>query len=113
MAIPSAARNANERHNHQREGHKSKQNVRCQYRKVNCGDPPGVSRRFFADVRVVNNITRQETAEEATAVIIHAMCRRQAPCRIKYQPIEMKIVLVKFREALMAGRSEIDITLKR
>jgi hypothetical protein len=46
-------------------------------------------------------------------VIIHAICRRQAPCRIKYQPIEMKIVLVKFREALMAGRSEIDITLKR
>jgi hypothetical protein len=32
---------------------------------------------------------------------------------MKYQPIEMKIVLIKFREALIAGRSEIDTTLNR
>jgi len=32
---------------------------------------------------------------------------------MKYQPVEMKIVLIKFRDALIAGRSEIDITLKR
>jgi len=55
----------------------------------------------------------RKQAEETTAVIMHAMCRRHAPCRMKYQPIEMKTVLVKFREALIAGRSEIDITLKR
>jgi hypothetical protein len=44
---------------------------------------------------------------------MHAMCRRHAPCRMKYQPIEMKIVLIEFRQALIAGRSDIDITLKR
>jgi len=27
--------------------------------------------------------------------------------------MEIKIVLIKFREALIAGRSEIEITLKR
>jgi len=32
---------------------------------------------------------------------------------MKYQPMEIKIVLIKFREALIAGRSEIEITLKR
>jgi len=32
---------------------------------------------------------------------------------MKYHPTEMKIVLIKFKEALIAGRSEIDITLKR
>jgi hypothetical protein len=62
MAIPSAAKNLNERDNHQRQRHKSKQNVRRQYREVNCRDPSRVSRRFFADVRVINDVTRQETS---------------------------------------------------
>src|SRR2546423_5020738 len=38
---------------------------------------------------------------------MHATCRRQWPRRIRYQPAEMKIVLMKFSEALMAGRSAI------
>jgi hypothetical protein len=33
------------------------------------------------------------------------MWRRQAPRRIKYQPIEMKTVLTKLSDALIAGRS--------
>jgi hypothetical protein len=32
---------------------------------------------------------------------------------MKYQPIEMKAVLTKLREALIAGRSEIENTLRR
>jgi hypothetical protein len=44
---------------------------------------------------------------------MHAIWRFQAPRRMKYQPIEMKTVLTEFREALMAGKSEIEITLKR
>jgi len=32
---------------------------------------------------------------------------------MKYQPIEMKTVLIKLNDALTAGRSEIEITLKR
>src|SRR5688500_1187737 len=38
---------------------------------------------------------------------MQAMCCRQWPRRIRYQPAEMKIVLTKFNEALMAGRSVI------
>jgi hypothetical protein len=38
---------------------------------------------------------------------MQAMCRRQCPRRIKYQPHEMKIVLTKLSEAFMAGRSDI------
>ena len=40
---------------------------------------------------------------------MQAMCRRQCPRRIRYQPVEMKIVLTKLSEALIAGRSEMDI----
>ncbi len=32
---------------------------------------------------------------------------------MKYQPAEMKIVLTKLNVALSAGRSEVEITLKR
>jgi hypothetical protein len=32
---------------------------------------------------------------------------------MKYQPIEMKMVLAKLNDALRAGRSEVEITLKR
>jgi hypothetical protein len=31
---------------------------------------------------------------------------------MKYHPIEMKMVLTRLRDALSAGRSEIEITLK-
>jgi hypothetical protein len=48
------------------------------------------------------------------AVTMQATCRRQWSRRIQYHPIEMKTVLTKLSEALMAGRSEIVIeTLKR
>ena len=36
--------------------------MRGQYRKVNGSDPSGVSRRFLAYVRVINDVTRQETS---------------------------------------------------
>ena len=32
---------------------------------------------------------------------------------MKYQPIEMKMVLAKLNDALSAGKSEVEITLKR
>ena len=44
---------------------------------------------------------------------MQAMCRRQCPRRIRYQPVAMKIVLMELSDALIAGRSETDITLKR
>jgi hypothetical protein len=44
---------------------------------------------------------------------MQAMCRRQCPRRIRYQPAEIKMVLTKLSEALSAGRSETDIRLKR
>ena len=40
---------------------------------------------------------------------MHAMWRRHAPCRMKYQPVEIKMVLTKLSDALIAGRSEIEI----
>jgi len=55
----------------------------------------------------------RKQAEEITAIIMHAICRRHAPCRMKYQPIEIKAALTRLNEALTAGRSEIEITLKR
>jgi hypothetical protein len=38
---------------------------------------------------------------------MHTTCRCHAPRRIKYHPAEIKTVLTKLREALIAGRSEI------
>ena len=46
-------------------------------------------------------------------MIMHAICRRHAPRRMKYQPVEIKIVLTRLNVALRAGRSEVEITLKR
>src|SRR5437762_8446367 len=40
---------------------------------------------------------------------MQAMCRRQCPRRIKYQPHEMKIVLKKLSDAFIAGRSDMVI----
>ena len=40
---------------------------------------------------------------------MQTMWRCQAPRRTKYQPIEMKIVLARLKEALSAGRSDIVI----
>src|SRR5438477_979766 len=37
---------------------------------------------------------------------MQAMWRRQCPRRIKYQPHEMKIVLMKLSDAFVAGKSE-------
>ncbi len=61
VAIPPAAKNLNERQNHQRQCYKGKQNMRSQYREVNGGDPSGISRRFFADVHVISDVANQET----------------------------------------------------
>jgi hypothetical protein len=36
---------------------------------------------------------------------MQAMCRRHAPRRIKYQPIEIKTALTKLSDAFTAGRS--------
>jgi hypothetical protein len=49
----------------------------------------------------------RKNVDAITAVIMQAMWRRHAPCRIKYQPVEMKTVLMKLSDALIAGRSEI------
>jgi hypothetical protein len=48
-----------------------------------------------------------------TAVTIQATWRCQKFRRIKYQPAEMKMVLTKLSVALIAGKSETEITLKR
>jgi hypothetical protein len=61
MTIPSATKNLDKCDNHQGQRDKGKQNVRSQYRKVNSGEPPCVSRGFFADIRVINDVARQET----------------------------------------------------
>jgi hypothetical protein len=50
--------------------------------------------------------------EDKTAVTMQAIWRRQWPRRIRYQPHEMKIVLTRLSEALIAGRSEM-VTLQR
>ena len=44
---------------------------------------------------------------------MHTMWRRHAPRRMKYQPVEIKMVLTRLNVALRAGRSEVEITLKR
>ena len=46
-------------------------------------------------------------------MIMQTMCRRHAPRRMKYQPVEIKTVLTRLNVALRAGRSEVEITLKR
>jgi hypothetical protein len=51
--------------------------------------------------------------DERTAVIMHTMCRRHSPRRMKYHPTEMKMVLTRLNVAFTAGRSEVEITLKR
>jgi hypothetical protein len=43
---------------------------------------------------------------------MQAICRRQWPRRIRYQPHAMKIVLMKLSDALIAGRSEM-VTVER
>jgi hypothetical protein len=48
----------------------------------------------------------RKTVEEQTAVIMQAMCCRQAPRRMSHQPNEMKRVLVALSDAFSAGRSE-------
>src|SRR5438132_5124808 len=50
----------------------------------------------------------RKKVEEMRAVIIQATCRRHAPRRMKYHPVEMNTVLTKLNEALTAGRSEIE-----
>lgn len=44
-------------------------------------------------------------------MIMQAMCARQAPRRIRYQPLLMNRVLMKLNVALTAGSSEIVSTL--
>src|SRR5436190_21012441 len=41
---------------------------------------------------------------------MHVMCWRQAPCRMKYQPVKIRTVLMKLNEAFNAGRSEMENT---
>jgi len=43
---------------------------------------------------------------------MQATWRCQKFRRMKYQPAEMKIVLMAFSEALTAGRSEVESTLQ-
>jgi hypothetical protein len=62
VAVPSATKNLKERHNHQRQCDKGKQNMRSQYREVNGSDPPCVPRRFFAYTGMIDNVARQETS---------------------------------------------------
>ena len=50
--------------------------------------------------------------EEMIAAIMQATWRCQKLRRMKYQPAEIKIVLMALSEALTAGRSEVDSTLK-
>ncbi len=47
-----------------------------------------------------------------TAVIMQAMCCRQNPRRMKYQPAEMRTVLSALRDAFNAGRSEMVMRRK-
>ena len=87
--------------------------MRSQYRKINSGNPSRVPRRFFADVRVINDVARQKTSR-GNHSRDHAR-HVPAPCAMpdEVPPIEMKTVLIKLSDALRAGRSEIEITLKR
>lgn len=55
----------------------------------------------------------RNAVDEITAVIMQAIWRLQAPCRMKYQPVKMKTVLTKLSDALIPGRLEIEITFKR
>ena len=49
---------------------------------------PAVTGRFFTDVGVISEVADEKKVEEMRAVIMHAMWRRQAPRRMKYQPAE-------------------------
>lgn len=61
VPVPSAPKNGNKRQNDQRQRHKGQQNVRGQDRKVDPGEPAGVSRRFFAHACMISDITNQKT----------------------------------------------------
>ena len=61
MPVPSATENRNKRHNDQRQRHKGQQNVGGKDRKVNRRNPPGVSRRFFANPRMISDVANQKT----------------------------------------------------
>lgn len=62
VAIPSTTNNLNERDDHERQGYKCQKDVRSEHREVKRGNPAGVSGRFFTDLRVVSDITNQETS---------------------------------------------------
>ena len=53
----------------------------------------------------------RKALDETTATIMQAMWRCQKLRRIKYQPVLMKIVLTRFKDALTAGRSVMLTTL--
>ena len=61
VPVPSTTKNRNERQNHERQGHKGKENMGSQHREVNRGEPPGVSRRFLADVRMISDVANEKT----------------------------------------------------
>jgi len=61
VPVPSATKNRNERENHQRQRQKCQKNVRGQHRKVNHGEPPSVSRRFLANLRMISDVANQKT----------------------------------------------------
>src|SRR5690349_5923591 len=60
MDIPAPAENLNEGDNYQRHGHKSEQNVRSQDWEVNGSKPAFVTRGFFADVRMINDVANEK-----------------------------------------------------
>ena len=63
------------------------------------------------DKKVVDTITRN-ALDETTATIMQAIWRCQKLRRIKYQPALMKMVLIKFNEALTAGSSVMLTSLR-
>ena len=60
MSIPASLKDWDERHDHERERDKSEQNMRSQNRKIDCGYPAGVAGRFFARVKVINNVADEK-----------------------------------------------------
>ena len=48
-----------------------------------------------------------------TADTMQTIWARQAPRRMRYQPSEMKTVLIRLKVALTAGRSDMENTLNR
>ena len=60
VSIPSALKHRNKSQNHQWQRDKREQNVRCKNWKIYRGNPAGITRRLFANLRVINHISDQK-----------------------------------------------------